>query len=62
MALVVKILTANEGRCKRHGFDPWVGKIFWKRVQLPTPVFFPGESHGQRTWQATVQRVAKSQR
>ena len=24
---MVKILTASEGRCKRHGFDPWVGKI-----------------------------------
>ena len=26
----------------------------------PTPVFLPGESHGQRTWRATVYRVAKS--
>ena len=27
MALVVKNLPANAGRCKRYGFDPWVGKI-----------------------------------
>ena len=27
------------------GFDPWVGKIPWKRERLPTPVFWPGESH-----------------
>ena len=27
-------------------FDPWVGKIPWRRERLPTPVFWPGESHG----------------
>ena len=31
---------------KRHGFDPWVGKIPWRREKLPTPVFWPGEFHG----------------
>ena len=36
-------------RHKRHGFDPWVGKIPWKRIWQPTPVFLPGESHGQRS-------------
>ena len=30
-------------------FDPWVGKIPWRRVWQPTPVFLPGESHGQRS-------------
>ena len=35
-------------RCKRHGFDLWVGKIPWGRAWQPTPVFLPGESHGQR--------------
>ena len=34
--------------CKRGGFDPWVGKIPWRRAWQPTPVFFPGESRGQR--------------
>ena len=29
-------------------FDPWVGKIPWIREWLPTPVFLPGEFHGQR--------------
>ena len=36
---------------RRHkicGFDPWVGKIPWRRKWQPTPVFLPGESHGQR--------------
>ena len=35
-------------RCKRHRFDPWVGKIPWRRAWQPTPMFLPGESHGQR--------------
>ena len=30
------------------GFNPWAGKISWRRVWQPTPVFLPGESHGQR--------------
>ena len=28
---------------------PWVGKIPWRRKWQPTPVFLPGESHGQRS-------------
>ena len=28
------------------GFDPWVGKIPWRRRWLPTPKFWPGEFHG----------------
>ena len=33
----------------RPGLDPWVGKIPWRRDRLPTPVFLPGECHGQRS-------------
>ena len=40
--------TCQCRRCKRHGFDPWVGKIPWRRAWQPTPVFLPGESHEQR--------------
>ena len=36
-------------RCRRLGFDPWVRKILQRRERLPTPVFLPGESHGQRS-------------
>ena len=32
-------------RRKRHGFDPWVGKIPWRRKWYPTPVFLPGKFH-----------------
>ena len=33
----------------RPGFDSWVGKIPCRRERLPTPVFLPGEFHGQRS-------------
>ena len=46
---VVKNLPANAGDCKRRGFDPWFVKIPWRRKWQPTPVFFPGESHGHRS-------------
>ena len=36
-------------RQRRWGFDPWLGKIPWRRKWQPTPVFLPGESHGQRS-------------
>ena len=31
-------------RHKRYGFDPWVGKIPWRRAWQPTSVSLPGES------------------
>ena len=39
---------ANAGDIKKVVFDPWVGKIPWRRAWQPTPVFLAGESHGQR--------------
>ena len=30
-------------------FDPWVGKISWRRAWQPTSVFLAAESHGQRS-------------
>ena len=36
-------------RCRSCRFDPWVRKIPWRRKQQPTPVFLPGEFHGQRS-------------
>ena len=35
-------------QCGRPGFDPWVGKIPWRRKWQPTLVLLPGESHGGR--------------
>ena len=36
-------------QCRSPEFDSWVGKILWRRKWQPTPVFSPGESHGQRS-------------
>ena len=36
-------------QCKRHGFDPWVRKTPWRRVQKPTPLILLGKSSGQRS-------------
>ena len=41
--------TCQCRRYKRGRFDPWVGRIPWRRAWRPTLVFFPGESHGQRS-------------
>ena len=46
--LVVKNPPANVGD-KRCRFDPWVGKILWRRPWQSTPVFLLEESHGQRS-------------
>ena len=35
-------------RLQRCKFDPWMGKIPWRRQWQPTPVFLPGKFHGQR--------------
>ena len=49
VALVVKNPPVSAGDIKRYWFDPWVGKISWRRKWQPIPVFLPGESHGQRS-------------
>ena len=49
VAQVVKNPPANAGDIREVGFDPWVGKIPWRRSWQATPVILPGESHGQRS-------------
>ena len=46
---VVKESICQCRRHWRHGFNPWVGKIPWRRKWQPTPVFWPEKSHGQRS-------------
>ena len=36
-------------QCTRIWVNPWVRKIPFRREWIPTPVFFPGEFHGQRS-------------
>ena len=52
MAQVVKNLPVRQ----KTQFDPWVGKIPWRKEWLPTPVFLPEE-----LWTQGPGRVAKSQ-
>ena len=42
-------LNASLRENRRCRFDPWVGKISWRRKWQPTPVFLPGKSYGQRS-------------
>ena len=46
------VVEGFAGQCRRHRehrFDPWVGKIPWRRQCQPTPGFLPGETLGQRS-------------
>jgi len=43
-SLVARLVKNLQWR--RPEFDPWVEKTPWRREQLPTPVFWPGEFHG----------------
>ena len=44
-------LSCKEFACQhwRHGFNPWVRKISWRRKWQPTPVLLPGKCYGQRS-------------
>ena len=48
----------------RCGFNPWIGKIPWRRQRLPIPVFGPGEFHGLSPWSVkdvdTTERLSVS--
>jgi len=52
LVVVEKVVVGFGSTCNvgdlgwRPGFDPWVGKIPWRRERLPTLVFWPGEFHG----------------
>jgi len=38
-------------------FNPWVGKISWRRKWQLTPVFFSGKPHGQRSLMGYIQSI-----
>ena len=46
---VVNNLLANAGEAKDAGSIPWVRKIPWRRKWQPTPLYLPGNFHGQRS-------------
>ena len=47
--LMVAQVVKNSPGYRRPSFNPWVRNIFWRREWKPTPVFLPGEFHGQRS-------------
>ena len=49
MGFPSRSVVKNPLWCRRCGFDPWVGKIPWRRKWQPTPVFLPEKFHGQRS-------------
>ena len=49
--------TCQGRRHKTCRFYPWVGKIPWSRKWQPTPVFLPGEFHGQRSLVGYIQSM-----
>ena len=61
VATIGKELAYQCRRHKRCRFNSWVRKIPWRRAWQPSPVFLPGESHGQRSLGAADLRVAQSQ-
>ena len=52
-----RLMSGKEStcQCRRCRFDPWVGKIPWRRKWQPTPVFSPGKAHGQRRLAGHIQ-------
>ena len=58
---MVKNSPANAGDVRDMGLIPGWGRFPWRRKWQPTPVFLPGESHGQKSLVGyTVQKVAES--
>ena len=52
--LIGKESACKCNRHKRHAFDPWISKIPWSRKWQPTPVFWPGEFHRQRSLEGYI--------
>ena len=48
-------------RCRRCGFDPWVGTIPWRRKCYPLQYSCLGNPMDSGAWWATVCRVTKTQ-
>ena len=44
---------------RKHGFNPWIGKIPWRWKWLLTPVFLSGKSMDRGAWRTTVCRVTR---
>ena len=58
---MVKNLPANAGDIERHTFNPWVGKIPWRRAGNPLQYSCLENPLDRGAWWAMVYRVTKSQ-
>ena len=54
-SLVIQMVKSSPAMQETR-FNPWVEKIPWRRKWLSTPVFLPGEFHGQKSLEGS-QRV-----
>ena len=52
-----KELACQCRRHKRHGFNPWAGKIPWRRAWQATPVLLSGETCGQRSLAGVAESI-----
>ena len=59
MVLVVKNLSANAGDIRDVGFDPWVGKITWRRATHSNILAWRNPLD-RGAWRATVDGATKS--
>ena len=57
VVLVVRNLSDNAGDIKRPRFDPWVGKMLWRRAWQPTIVFLPRSPMERGAWRAVAHRL-----
>ena len=53
-------MVRNSPAMQETRFDPWVGKIAWRRKWQPTPVLLPGKSMDGEAWRAAVHGVTES--
>ena len=58
-ASLVAQTVKNLPAMRETWIDPQVEKVPWGREWLPTPVFLPGELHGQRSLQAIPRGFAE---
>ena len=57
---LVKLFACQCGRCRRCGFEPWVGKIPWRRKWQPSQYFCLEHPVDREAWWANRSGVANS--
>ena len=60
-AVNIIVRVNSDSAHRRYGFNAWVGRILWRKKWQPTPVFWSGQSHGQRSLEGYSPWGPKSQ-